>query len=1465
MKLKTLTSNIATTVAILTLLASATPKAVADVIYQTGFEPPTFSVGTLNGQNGWSVSGASTSQTVVETSVVRNGLQAVGITPSGANGVVVGAVRYVSYNAANQILTFGNDAFLSATGTKNFWTAIDTDFYPNSHPNIDINIDGSGLIHVFIMGTDHPSGVYVTRGVWNHYELDVNFINNTVSAFYNSTVLVQNVSFSSSSTTLGIYAFYAQPSATTDAGYFDNFSVTTSGSSTPATFTPTDIATLNGTQENSITLLTSANLSGSFPYLAADGGSAGQNMITVVGLVNSANQWVGGAPQVVYNGVPSQGGSSGTASWSNLTVPSSSGTCQLWFQSYLTTSTSAAISSFETSPPTVSGYLSGIVATVIVGNPPSFTPTTMATLNGTQENSITLAPAANLSGGFPYLAADGGSPGQNMITVIGLVNNANQWVGGTPQIVYNGVPSQAGSSGTASWSNLAVPPSPGTYQLWFQSFLTTSTSVIYSFEESPPTASGNLAGIIATVTAQGPTVITGSASSITANSATLNGSVNPNGLATTYYFQYGTSTAYGQTVTPSLNSAGSGTTALNVYSPTVLNLVPNTTYHFRLVASSSAGTTPGGDQYFTTPSGGSPASAANSSLTAAPPSAPADGTSQITATVTLRDGNNNPVAGKSVQFYALEINSGGTPVAGSLQFHGSVNPTDVNGQATAAITANTPGTVTITVKDTTDNISVSQPATVTFSPTLQTPVPPNADLQSAIQSLYQVSAKILNGTPTSGLDLTNIVTDEGAMAHYFYIAAGQDAVQAFADAVVFGVTALTDTEGLSFLQKLAIQEGLTIENVSLDQQLSELVKHELSGNGVLVTRAQNVASACNSFQQEMQFIELTILSGVPMGVNNNSSVYVNDFNSRQQANQVLQQYAQQVHDYFSALQTASQNAANGNISTTLIANSTVTAGTTILDEQTEDTAPEAGAAIGALPAAINIWQEYQNENQNMDAHIALGFNIAAVGGVAADISNNVNAAFAELTQQQTPNPITGQVVDARVNYSYTSSTSQGDISGWMPSHTINPTVNLVTSATADVTLKNTMSSDSATFFVYAEYSFDGSFFGINGYVPAASVAWVTIPAGQTSEFQWTLFDGNNGAIPSSSGSIVTFDAIGANSSGMFYIGSSVNVGPLALQHKAADGSPKPLDGGSSNSVIYIENPIRCYVNQNPSNQTYQAHIWIENPFVVPLTATVTQVIPDGIMVSDLSTNGTLQGSSIVWTNCIASSNSVGNSFTFSLSVTPGVQTNLPPSTVVFSDTNGNSLSLQGVAPNFNGLFPVQVGSLIPVGVLGVDSTMLVAVTNLTGTSQSGSLTVTLTDSSGNPVTNVLESFSLDGSDGTNLSFTLPGSLSAGSYSLTGSLSINGGTGQVLAGNYVVPAPPVALNLGSSPALTTNGLNMALQGPTGNYLIEASSDLSSPTNWRPIAFYSSTNASFYYNFSVPMATNANQQFYRAVMQ
>ena len=96
-----------------------------------------------------------------------------------------------------------------------------------------------------------------------------------------------------------------------------------------------------------------------------------------------------------------------------------------------------------------------------------------------------------------------------------------------------------------------------------------------------------------------PTVNTGSATSVTETSATLNGTVNPNGSSTTYYFQYGTTTSYGENT--SSTSAGSGTSNVSAIEP-VSGLTCNTTYHYRLVATNSWGTSNGSDKTFTTSS-----------------------------------------------------------------------------------------------------------------------------------------------------------------------------------------------------------------------------------------------------------------------------------------------------------------------------------------------------------------------------------------------------------------------------------------------------------------------------------------------------------------------------------------------------------------------------------------------------------------------------------------------------------------------------------------------------------------------------------------------------------------------------------------------------------------------------------------------------------------------------------------------
>lgn len=97
-----------------------------------------------------------------------------------------------------------------------------------------------------------------------------------------------------------------------------------------------------------------------------------------------------------------------------------------------------------------------------------------------------------------------------------------------------------------------------------------------------------------------PLVTTGRAVDIGTTTATLLGRVNPHGEQTTYYFEYGTTTAYGQRSPVGHDDvAGNGRDPLAVHAY-LKGLQPGTTYHFRLVAENATGVTEGIDRTFTT-------------------------------------------------------------------------------------------------------------------------------------------------------------------------------------------------------------------------------------------------------------------------------------------------------------------------------------------------------------------------------------------------------------------------------------------------------------------------------------------------------------------------------------------------------------------------------------------------------------------------------------------------------------------------------------------------------------------------------------------------------------------------------------------------------------------------------------------------------------------------------------------------
>jgi hypothetical protein len=94
-----------------------------------------------------------------------------------------------------------------------------------------------------------------------------------------------------------------------------------------------------------------------------------------------------------------------------------------------------------------------------------------------------------------------------------------------------------------------------------------------------------------------PLVSTGAVRNTTADSATLLGRVDANRSPTTWWFEYGPTTAYGSRTPDAEPQTGSYSHAV---SAVIAGLAPGQLYHFRLVAENGAGVTAGGDRPFRT-------------------------------------------------------------------------------------------------------------------------------------------------------------------------------------------------------------------------------------------------------------------------------------------------------------------------------------------------------------------------------------------------------------------------------------------------------------------------------------------------------------------------------------------------------------------------------------------------------------------------------------------------------------------------------------------------------------------------------------------------------------------------------------------------------------------------------------------------------------------------------------------------
>ena len=146
-------------------------------------------------------------------------------------------------------------------------------------------------------------------------------------------------------------------------------------------------------------------------------------------------------------------------------------------------------------------------------------------------------------------------------------------------------------------------------------------------------AGTNFGADVSFTTPQFPAVSTQSAGDITGSSATLKSAINPNGYATTTYFEWGATAAYGNLT--ALQSAGSGSNAVP-FTQGIGSLTGATTYHYRAVAFNVAGTNAGADVSFTPP---------------APPAVLTQPPTGVSTNVATFNGSVNPNFGATTAFF----------------------------------------------------------------------------------------------------------------------------------------------------------------------------------------------------------------------------------------------------------------------------------------------------------------------------------------------------------------------------------------------------------------------------------------------------------------------------------------------------------------------------------------------------------------------------------------------------------------------------------------------------------------------------------------------------------------------------------------------------------------------------------------------------------------------------------------------
>ena len=190
-----------------------------ELVFQTGFESPTYTTGALSGQGGWSGSVG-----VVENTFAFAGSQAV-IFSGATSGQPLDrhSLSYNSLTDPNFVVDVSVEAYITGHSGE-VWEALAVDANTGFAGQIRITTGGDA---VFGLASSSIGSVPVALNTWNQFSMLFNFHNDTESAYVNGTLIgtAPFVAPGATALTQMQIGYNDALSASSDKAYFDNVQV----------------------------------------------------------------------------------------------------------------------------------------------------------------------------------------------------------------------------------------------------------------------------------------------------------------------------------------------------------------------------------------------------------------------------------------------------------------------------------------------------------------------------------------------------------------------------------------------------------------------------------------------------------------------------------------------------------------------------------------------------------------------------------------------------------------------------------------------------------------------------------------------------------------------------------------------------------------------------------------------------------------------------------------------------------------------------------------------------------------------------------------------------------------------------------------------------------------------------------------------------------------------------------------